>query len=107
MMEDGGGKECSLQGIERQLAGRRPIPFGGGSGEPSERDRDVGIRGDETTIEVAEAEVRLNVLDLPRDRPILDGLDLIGGHTKPVGRKNVAQILDGGRVKLTLIRTSI
>ena len=38
---------------------------------------------DESPVEICEANKRLYILDMPRDRPILDGLDLVCVHIDP------------------------
>ena len=54
------------------------------------------------TVEVREAEERLNVLDLARGRSIEDDLDLVFRHRGSVRRQNVAKIFHEVSVELTL-----
>ena len=78
-----GGEGC-LQGVERLLISRSPIPWSVLTSETGERNDNVRIEWNETTVEVREAEEGLNVLDLARDRPVEDDLDLVFGHRESV-----------------------
>ena len=58
---------------------------------------------DESSIEIGESEERLNVLDLPRLRPIDDCLDFRLGHGEAVGAHDVSEVLHGVGVKFAFV----
>ena len=49
---------------------------------------------DEPSIEVGKAEEGLYVLDIARDRPVEDFLDLLGVHANAVLANDVAKVFD-------------
>ncbi|KIO10103.1 hypothetical protein M404DRAFT_130697, partial [Pisolithus tinctorius Marx 270] len=63
----------------------------------------VGVVINESSIEICETKERLDVSHLPWLRPVTDCLNLLGGHGETGGRKNITEVLDGVRVKLTLL----
>ena len=75
MREDRGLGESSLESFERGRTVVREIPSRGLLGKAGERNAYIGIAVDEVTIKVSEAEKRLDVLDITRDRPVEDFLD--------------------------------
>jgi hypothetical protein len=62
---------------------------------------------DETMVEVGKAKEGLNVLDFPWFRPVVDCLDLLRSHGKPLRREAEAKIFDRGGMELTLFRFGI
>ncbi|KIO06643.1 hypothetical protein M404DRAFT_138096, partial [Pisolithus tinctorius Marx 270] len=73
----------------------------------SEWNDDVGVVINESSIEVCDTKERLDVSHLPWLRPVADCLNLFGGHGETGGGKDVAEVLDGVRVKLALLQLGI
>ncbi|KIO04543.1 hypothetical protein M404DRAFT_142950, partial [Pisolithus tinctorius Marx 270] len=71
--------------------------------EASEGNDDVGVVINETSVEIGETKEGLDVSHLLQLRPVVDCLNLLGGHGETRGGKNVAEVLNGVRVKLALL----
>ena len=78
--------EGFLQRIKGGAAFVGEVPSGSFAGEARERNSDVGVVRDEAAIEVGEPQEGLYVFDLAGFGPILNDLDLIGGHGQAVRR---------------------
>ena len=83
---------------------RRPIPSSVLPGESRQRNGDVAVAENETSIEICKTEERLNVFDFPGDRPVNDYLNLFFGHPEALRRKDVAEEFDRGDSEFTLVR---
>ncbi|KIN96462.1 hypothetical protein M404DRAFT_162931 [Pisolithus tinctorius Marx 270] len=103
MSENGSRAEGILQVEESRVALLGKVPRSTLSHEASERNDDVGVVINESSIEICETKERLDVSHLLRLRPVTDCLNLLGRHGETRGRKNVAEVLNGVRVKLTLL----
>ncbi|KIO00453.1 hypothetical protein M404DRAFT_152859 [Pisolithus tinctorius Marx 270] len=103
MSENGSGAEGILQAEESGAALLGKVPRSTLSREASERNDDVGVVINESSIEIGETKEGLDVSHLPRLRPVADCLNLLGRHGETGGRKNVAEVLDGVGVKLALL----
>ncbi|KIO14507.1 hypothetical protein M404DRAFT_118270 [Pisolithus tinctorius Marx 270] len=103
MSENGSGAEGILQAEESGAALLGKVPRSTLSHEASERNDDVRVVINESSIEICETKERLDVSHLPRLRPVVDCLNLLSGHGETGGRKNVAEVLDGVGVKLALL----
>jgi hypothetical protein len=68
--------EGGLEGIESRLAGACPGPRGGFARQASERNDYIRVVIDKSSIEVGEAQKRLDIPDVPRAWPVLDDLYL-------------------------------
>ncbi|KIO13215.1 hypothetical protein M404DRAFT_123347 [Pisolithus tinctorius Marx 270] len=68
---------------------------------------DVKVVINESSVEICKTKERLDVLHLPWLRPVVDCLNLLSGHGETGGRKNITEVLDGVRVKLTLLQLGI
>ena len=90
MSEDRRCRERGLECVECIVALSVEVPRCVFASEAHKRYCDLGVLGDETTIEVCEPEERLNVFDLSRFRLILNRLNLFGCHGETRGRKNVS-----------------
>ncbi|KIO05710.1 hypothetical protein M404DRAFT_140347, partial [Pisolithus tinctorius Marx 270] len=71
--------------------------------EVSEWNDDVGVVINESSVEVHETKERLDVSHLLWLRPVMDHLNLLSRHGETGGRKNITKVLNGVRVKLTLL----
>ena len=83
------------------------VPFDSFASESSERNDDIGVIGDEATIEIGEAKEGLDVLHLSGFRPILDGLDLSGIHLQAIFGQDKAEVFDSVGGEVTFVWTSI
>ena len=72
-------------------------------GKLHERNNDVGVVMDESTVEVRESEEGLDVLNLLQFQPIGDGLNFLHGHRESIGRETESKVLSGGGMELTLL----
>ncbi|KIN95989.1 hypothetical protein M404DRAFT_164526, partial [Pisolithus tinctorius Marx 270] len=95
--------EGILQVEERRVALLRKVPRSTLLHEASEWNDNVRVVINELSIEVHKAKEGLDVLHLPWLRPVMDCLNLLSRHGETGGRKNIAKVLDGVRVKLTLL----
>ena len=66
--------------FRRHFAFWGEVPNNSFSGQMCERNRDIGVVEDKSSIEVSESKEGLNILDFAGFRPFLDGLDLVIGH---------------------------
>ncbi|KIO11691.1 hypothetical protein M404DRAFT_126476 [Pisolithus tinctorius Marx 270] len=107
MSENRSGAEGILQAEESGAALLGKTPRNTLSREASERNDNVGVVINESSVEIGEAKEGLDVSHLPRLRPVADCLNLLSRHGETGGRKNVAEVLDGVGVKLTLLQLGI
>ncbi|KIO14405.1 hypothetical protein M404DRAFT_120976 [Pisolithus tinctorius Marx 270] len=105
--ENRSGAEGILQAEESGVALLRKVPRSTLSHEASERNDDVGVVINESSVEVCKAEERLDVSHLPQLRPVTNCLNLLSRHGETGGRKNITKVLDRVRVKLTLLQLGI
>ncbi|KIN95102.1 hypothetical protein M404DRAFT_166698 [Pisolithus tinctorius Marx 270] len=103
MSENGSRAEGILQAEESGAALLGKVPRSTLSREASERNDDVGVVINESSIEICETKERLDVSHLPRLRPVADCLNLLSRHGETRGRKNITEVLDRVGVKLTLL----
>ena len=66
---------------------------------------DFRISMNEVTVEVGEAEERLNILDFPWYRPILDDLNFVQGHGEAFGRWHVSKVFAGSDMEFAFVCT--
>ncbi|KIO04681.1 hypothetical protein M404DRAFT_142739, partial [Pisolithus tinctorius Marx 270] len=95
--------EGILQAEESGAALLGKVPRSTLSHEASERNDNVGVVINESSVEICKAEERLDVLHLPWLRPVADCLNLLSRHGETGGRKNITEVLDGVGVKLALL----
>ena len=74
------GKEEMLKGVERGLTRRGPAPGEVLFGEVEEGASDVGVIGDEASVEIGEAKERANVFHLGWSRPTCDSIEFNRVH---------------------------
>jgi len=79
-VEDGFRQEKGFEGVEGFLAGGGPVPLEIFLGEVDERTSDVGVVGDESSIEIGEAKEGAYVLDFSGGRPFGNSVELDGIH---------------------------
>ena len=58
--------------------------------ETGECNGDFGVFQNKTLIEIGEAQERLDIFDLSGFGPILNDLDLVGGHSEATQREDIA-----------------
>ncbi|KIN98629.1 hypothetical protein M404DRAFT_157172 [Pisolithus tinctorius Marx 270] len=102
MSENSSRAEGILQAEESGAALLRKVPRSTLSHEASEWNNNVRVVVNESSIEIGKTKEGLDVLHLPQLRPVADCLNLLSGHGETRWRENVADVLDGVRVKLTL-----
>ena len=68
-----------------------------------ERECDGGITSNKTSVEIGEAEERLDVSDRSRDGPMRDSVQLLRVHLDSVGAKEVSEVLEFGLIELALL----
>ncbi|KIO01521.1 hypothetical protein M404DRAFT_149767 [Pisolithus tinctorius Marx 270] len=107
MSENRSGAEGILQAEESGAALLGKVPRSTLSREASERNDDVGVVINESSIEICETKERLDVSHLLQLRPVVDCLNLLSGHGETGGRKNITEVLDRVGVKLALLRLGI
>ncbi|KIO09535.1 hypothetical protein M404DRAFT_131592, partial [Pisolithus tinctorius Marx 270] len=95
--------EGILQVEESGAALLGKVPRSTLSCEVSEWNDNVGVVINESSVEVHKTKERLDVSHLPWLRPVTDCLNLLSGHGETGGRKNITEVLDRVRVKLTLL----
>ena len=78
--KDGFGEEKTFEGVEGGLARRGPVPREVFLGEIKERAGDIGIIGDESSVEVGEAKERANVFHLGWGWPTCNAVEFNGVH---------------------------
>ncbi|KAG6893244.1 hypothetical protein C0992_010751, partial [Termitomyces sp. T32_za158] len=74
--EDRGNGEGFLEKFEDALTLTVPVPQDLLSGEAGQGLRDAGVIVNESSVEVGEAQERLNLLDIPGTRPVEDSINL-------------------------------
>ena len=79
-VKDGFREEEAFEGVEGGLAGRGPIPREVFLGEVEEGTSDVGVVGNEPTVEVGESKERAHVFHLGWRRPVCDAVELDRVH---------------------------
>ncbi|KIO12105.1 hypothetical protein M404DRAFT_92629, partial [Pisolithus tinctorius Marx 270] len=95
--------EGILQAEEGRATLLRKVPRSAISCEASEQNNDVRVVINELSIEICKAEEGLDVLHLLQLRPVMDCLNFLSGHGETGGRENVAEVLNGVGVELTLL----
>ena len=79
-VEDGFRKEETFKGVKGGLASGGPIPREILLSEVKERASDIGIVGDELSVEIGEAKERANVFHLSWCGPTCDTIEFDGVH---------------------------
>ncbi|KIO01164.1 hypothetical protein M404DRAFT_150664, partial [Pisolithus tinctorius Marx 270] len=95
--------EGILQVEESRAALLRKVPRSTLLCEASEWNDDVGVVINESSVEICKTKERLDVSHLLWLRPVADCLNLLSRHGETGGRKNITEVLDRVRVKLTLL----
>jgi hypothetical protein len=93
MCEDRSCGESLLECIEGRLTILGKIPFDVLPSQSCERNCDIRVVMDESSIEVGKPKERLDVFYFAGYRPLLDGLDLVGSHGKAIRREDISEIL--------------
>ncbi|KIO03302.1 hypothetical protein M404DRAFT_146089 [Pisolithus tinctorius Marx 270] len=96
-----------LQAEESGVTLLRKAPRSTLSHEASERDNNVRVVINESSIEICKAKEGLDVSHLPWLRPVMDCLNLLSRHGETRWRENVAKVLNRVRVELALLQLGI
>ena len=72
-------------------------------GKLRERNDNVGVVVNETSVEVCKSKEGLDVLHFPWFWPIGDGLNFLHRHGKSIRGKTETEVLSGGGVELTFL----
>src|ERR1700743_2598945 len=104
MGEDGSCSKLLFERIERSKTIVGEVPSNVLLGEAGERNANVGVAVDEATIEISKAEERLDVLDVTRDGPVEDLLNLFGVHANAVLANDIAKIFDFFSMEFAFLR---
>ena len=101
-MKDGFGEEKAFEGVKGGLARRGPVPGEVLLGKVEEGASDVGVVGNESSVEVGEPKERANIFHLGWHRPICDAVELDGVHGQLAGFHDHAEVfhLVGGELAL-------
>src|SRR6266481_5929105 len=105
--EDWSRCEGLFEGVKGGPAFVGPIPRNILLRQVCKRHCDHGVAINKMAIKVCEAEERLDVPDFVGFQPVLDGLNLILGHTKTIRRKHVSKVFTGCCVEFTFVRPGI
>jgi hypothetical protein len=103
VMENGGRNGGLLEKIEGLVAGGRPFPAGVLARQARKWDSNFGKLGNELAIIVNEPQKRLNILDVPWDRPISYDLNFRFAHPKAFWANNVSKELCGRNGEFALL----
>ena len=82
--------EGLLQRLESRVALIGEVPSGTFMSEMGQQNGDFRVVRNETLIEIGEAQERLDIFDLLGFRPILNDLDIVGGHSEAAQREYMA-----------------
>ena len=103
MSEDWSRGKGLLQEVESGVTIVSEFPRSVFAGKPCERNNNVRVVVDESTVEVHESEEGLDVLHLPWFWPIRDGLNFLCRHGKSVRGKTETQVLSGSGMEFTFL----
>ncbi|KIM55585.1 hypothetical protein SCLCIDRAFT_134350 [Scleroderma citrinum Foug A] len=103
MSEDWSRGKGLLQEVESGATIVSEFPRSVFAGKPCERNNNVRVVVDESTVEVHESEEGLDVLHLPWFWPIRDGLNFLCRHGKSVRGKTETQVLSGSGMEFTFL----
>ncbi|KIM66076.1 hypothetical protein SCLCIDRAFT_111444 [Scleroderma citrinum Foug A] len=103
MSENRSKGKSLLQEVESRATIISEFPRSVFVGKLHERNNDVGVVMDESTVEVRECKEGLDVLNLLQFQPIRDGLNFLHGHRESIRRETESEVLSGGGMELTLL----
>ena len=101
-VKDGFGEEETFEGLKGGLARRGPVPGEVLLGEIEEREGDVGVVRDESSVEVGKSKERANIFHLSWCRPACDAVEFDRVHGQLAGFYDHAKVfyLVGGELAL-------
>ena len=101
-VKDGFGEEEAFKGVEGGLTCGGPVPREVFLGEIEEGTSDIGVVGDETSVEVGEAKERADIFHLGWCGPACDTIELNRVHGQLAGFDDHAEVfhLVGGELAL-------
>ena len=103
MSENRSRDKSLLQKVESRVTVVSEFPRSVFVGKLCERNVDVGVVMDESTVEVHESEEGLDVLNFLRFWPIGDGFNFLCGHRESIRRETETKVLGGGGMELTFL----
>ena len=103
MSENRSGGKSLLQEVESRATVIGEFLRSVFAGKLCERNNDVGVVVDETTVEVHKSEEGLNVLNFPRFQPVGNGLNFLCRHRESIRRETETEVLSGGGMELTFL----
>ena len=108
-VKDGLRKEEAFEGIEGGLARRGPVPGKILLGEVEKGASDIGVVGNEPTVEIGEPKKRANILYFGWHRPVYDTVELDGVHGQLAGFHNHSKVfhLVGGELALLKFQVKV
>jgi hypothetical protein len=95
MYEDWSSGESLLECVEGRLAILGKVPFDVLPSQSHERNCDIRVVMDQSSMEVGKPKERLDVFHFVGYRPLMDGFDLVGGHGKAIWGEDISEILHG------------
>ena len=90
MGQDWHSGEGLFQQCESGAALIREVPSSTFTSEMGEWNGDFRVFQNKMSIEIGEAQERLDIFDLPGFKLILNDLDFVGGHSEPAWREYIA-----------------
>ena len=108
-VENGFGEKEAFEGVKGGLTGGEPVPGEILLGEVEERASDIGVVGNEATIEIGEAKERANIFHLSWCGPICDAIELDRVHGQLAGFNDHAKVLHfvGGELALLKFQVKV
>ena len=103
MCEDSSRCEGLFEGVKGGPAFIGPIPRNVLLCQVRKQHCDHGVAINKMAIKVHEAKERLDVPDFVGFQPVLEGLNLILGHTKTTRRKHVSKVFARCHVEFTFV----
>jgi len=100
-VEDGFGKESGAEGVHGLLASRGPGPSTVFLGEVNEGAGDVGVVGDEATVEIGKAKEGADILDFLGSGPLGDAIEFDGVHGELTGFDDHTKVFNLGGGEFT------
>jgi hypothetical protein len=104
MCEDRSCGESLLEWVKGRLTILGKISFDVLPSQSREQNCYIRVVMDESSIEVGKPKERLNIFHFTGYRPLLDGLDLVGGHGKAVRREDISEVLQRVTVPFAFTR---
>ena len=108
-VKDGFGEEEAFEGVKGGLARRGPVPGEVLLSKVEEGASNVGVVGDESSVEIGEPEERANIFHLGWRRPICNAIELDGVHGQLAGLYDHSEVfyLVGGELAFLELQVKV